>query len=86
MTWPPGSRNGRGSSGHCSRSAASTSGPEAKDSTVAEVMKPTSCCQLGKGRKTIRPTTKVTSRLTIGTPRFVVFASEAGALPLRAIA
>ena len=30
--------------------------PEPKDRTVAEVMKPTSCCQLGKGRKKISPT------------------------------
>ena len=53
---------------------------------MAEVMKPTSCCQLGNGRKTIRPTTNVTIRLNSGTPRSVVLARRWGALPLRAIA
>jgi len=66
--------------------AASTSGPDAKDSTVAEEMNPTSCCQLGNGRNTTRPTRNVTTRLTIGTPRSVVRASTRGAFPLRAIA
>ena len=49
-------------------------------------MKPTSCCQLGNGRKTISPTTNASTRLTSGTPRFVVFANEAGALRFLPIA
>ena len=53
---------------------------------MAEVMKPTSCCQLGNGRKTIRPTRKVTIRQIIGTPRSVVRASACGALRFLAIA
>ncbi len=58
----------------------------ANDSTVAEVMKPTSFCQLGNGRKTISPTTNVTIRLINGTPRRSSAASASGALPLRAMA
>ena len=83
---PPGTRNGRSRSGSRRRSAPSTNGPEANDSTVADVMKPTSCCQLGNGRNTMRPTTNATISEISGTPRSVVRASAWGALPLRAIA
>ena len=68
------------------RSAACTSGPEANESTVAEVMKPTSCCQLGNGRNAIRPMTKARTSPTIGTPLSLVRARTFGALPLRAMA
>ena len=83
---PSGSLNGRSTSGIWRRIAASTIGPDPNDSTVAEVMNPTSCCQLGNGRNTIRPTKNVTIRLTSGTPRCVVRPEAFGALPFLAIA
>ena len=62
-------KNRRRRSGSCLRSAASTSGPDPNDRTVAEVMNPTSCCHPGKGRKKISPTTKASAIEIRGTPR-----------------
>ena len=62
MTSPNGIRNGRSWSGTARRSAPRVSVPAPKDSTVADVTKPTSCCQLGNGRNTISPTTNVTKQ------------------------
>src|SRR3954470_5815791 len=86
MTSPPGHRKGGFRSGLVRRRAATTAAPGANDSTVAEVMNPTSCCQLGNGRNTIRPTKNARTRLTIGTPWRFVRARTSGALPLRAVA
>ncbi len=86
MTGPPGTRKGRARSGISCRSATMVRVPAPKESTVADVTKPTSCCQLGNGRNTMSPMKNVTSRLTNGTPRFVVLASDCGALPLRPMA
>ena len=86
ITCPPGTRNGRSCVGDRLRSAASTSGPDAKDSTVAEVMKPTSCCQLGNGRNTISPTTNATMQAEQRHAAVGRRASFLGALPLRAMA
>jgi hypothetical protein len=41
-------------------------------STEALVIKPTSDCQLGKGRKQMQPVTKAAIRPTHGTPRLLV--------------
>ena len=86
MTCPPGSRNGRSCSGSCRRSAAHTRGPLPNERTVADVMNVTSFCQPGNGRKKIRPTTNANTRLTQGTPRWLVRSSPSGALRLRAVA
>ena len=40
--------------------------------TVAEVTSPTRPAQLGKGRKTSRPTTKAMQMETNGTPRLLI--------------
>lgn len=47
--------------------------------TLAEVMKPTSSCQLGKGRKHTTPVTKDMIRPNHGTPRRSVRANTFGA-------
>ena len=86
MIMPPGSLKGRFALGSCLRSAASVSGPEAKDSTVAEEMNPAICCHEGKGRNSSRPTKKATIILITAVPLRFSLARPRGALPLRAMA
>src|SRR5205807_10456241 len=80
---PPGSRYGRGRSGSCLRRQPKASGAPAYISTLAEVTNPTSFCQVGNGRKTMRSMTNAKSRPNQGTPRLVVRSKRAGTYPLR---
>ena len=67
-----GSRNGRSWSGSRLRNTPSDSGAPAYISTDALVIRPTSDCQLGNGRKQMQPVTKAAIRPTHGTPRALV--------------
>ena len=82
MMSPPPRRNDRGRSGRERRSAEWASGPAPNDMTVAEVTRPTSCCQLGNGSSMIRLTMNVMIVATHGTPVLVSAATLFGALPL----
>ena len=53
---------------------------------MAEVMNPTSCCQLGNGRNAISPMTKARTARPAARRCRVVRSRTFGALPLRAIA
>src|SRR6478736_775899 len=64
-----GRRNGRSWSGSRLRNALSDSGAPAYISTDALVIRPTSDCQLGKGRKHTQPMTKAVITPNHGTPR-----------------
>src|SRR5580692_10693831 len=67
-----GRRYGRGRPGSCFRSPARDSGAIAYMSTVAEVTRPTSPAQLGKGRNVRRPMTKQMRIEINGTPRLLM--------------
>src|SRR3954447_7349131 len=56
-TPPPGSRYGRSAFGRRRRKTPNDSGAPAYISTLALVIRPTSDCQLGNGRKRMHPTT-----------------------------
>src|SRR6476620_9222808 len=73
-----GSRNGRSWSGRRLRNARSDSGAPAYTSTDALVIRPTSDCQLGNGRKQMHPVTKAAIRPTHGTPRLLVHSKIEG--------
>src|SRR6476619_5569403 len=55
-TWAAGSRYGRSAFGSRRRKTPSDSGAPAYISTLALVIRPTSDCQLGNGRKQMQPT------------------------------
>src|SRR6266567_1985834 len=74
----PGIRYGLFASGTCLRKDARASGAPAYISTLAEVTKPTSSCQLGNGRKTTRPMTNEKIRPNHGTPRLSVLPKIGG--------
>ena len=75
-------RNGRRQSGFWWRRAPRASGAPAYMSTVAEVMKPTSFCQPGKGRNSSSPIRKAKMSPKKGTCVFlVVFSKRAGTWP-----
>src|SRR5262252_4319627 len=69
ITEAPGIRYGRSASGTVLRNAPRDSGAPAYISTLAEVTRPTSECQLGNGSRKNSPATNARSRLTHGTPR-----------------
>src|SRR3954449_1785955 len=69
MTPAAGSRYGRSASGSRRRNTPSESGAPAYISTLALVIRPTSDCQLGNGRKQMQPTTKEVMTPTHGTLR-----------------
>src|SRR6476620_1191176 len=73
-----GRRNGRSWSGRRLRNALSDSGAPAYISTEALVIRPTSDCQLGKGRKQMQPVTKAAIRPTHGTPRALTHSKGVG--------
>ncbi len=79
ITLPPGRRYGRSWFGSRSRNTPKASGAPAYIRTLAEVMKETSSCQLGKGRKQITPVTNEMIRPNHGTPRLSVFSNARGA-------
>src|SRR3954447_19602382 len=81
-----GRRYGRGRSGSRSRSAVSEIGAKAYMIAVAEVTRPTSDCQLGKGRNAISPTTKAMRIERIGTPFLLTLATGLGSAFSRASA
>ena len=60
------------------RKAPSESGAPPYISTVALVIRPTSDCQLGNGRKQMQPVMKAASRPTQGTPRELVHSNADG--------
>src|SRR5919202_4984490 len=64
-----GSRYGRSAFGRRLRNTPRDSGAPAYISTLALVIRPTSDCQLGKGRKQMHPTTKEVITPTHGTLR-----------------
>src|SRR3954451_10539961 len=68
-TAPPGSRYGRSASGSRLRKTPNDSGAPAYMSTLALVIRPTSDCQLGNGRKQMQPTTNDVITPNQGTPR-----------------
>src|SRR5579884_1008026 len=78
-----GSRNGRGRSGSCSRSAGSAAAAMQYDIEDAAVMKPISVCQPGNGRKTTIPIAKLRIVETIGMPRPEIVLNHDGHQPLR---
>src|SRR3954453_4199659 len=73
-----GSRNGRSWSGSRLRKALSESGAPAYISTEALVIRPTSDCQLGNGRKQTQPVMDAAIRPTHGTPRSLVHSKTDG--------
>src|SRR5690349_10158462 len=73
-----GRRNGRSWSGSRLRNALRDSGAPAYISTDALVIRPTSDCQLGNGRKQMQPVTKAAIRPTQGTPRALVHSNGVG--------
>src|SRR3954449_9839959 len=73
-----GSRNGRSWAGSRLRNALNDSGAPAYISTDALVIRPTSDCQLGNGRKQMQPVTKAAIRPTQGTPRALVHSKAEG--------
>src|SRR5919202_1456975 len=62
-----GNRHGRSAFGRRLRNTPRDSGAPAYISTLALVIRPTSDCQLGKGRKQMHPTTKEVITPTQGT-------------------
>src|SRR5713101_6035534 len=78
ITAAPGIRYGRDASGTCLRNAPRDSGAPAYISTEAEVTRPTSECQLGKGSRKSRPNRNARIRLTHGTPRLSTLAKICG--------
>ncbi len=79
MTAPPGRRYERSRCGSRRRSAPKASGAPAYISTLAETMKPTSSCQLGKGRKQMTPVTNDMTRPNHGVPRLSTRSKSCGA-------
>src|SRR4051812_19619552 len=73
-----GSRYGRSASGSRRRKAPSESGAPPYISTEALVIRPTSDCQLGNGRKQMQPVTNAAIRPTQGTPRELVHSKAEG--------
>src|SRR6478609_10416570 len=67
-----GSRYGRSAFGMRLRNAPSDSGAPAYISTEALVIRPTSDCQLGNGRKQMHPVTNAAISPNQGTPRELV--------------
>src|SRR4029079_11349022 len=78
-----GSRNGRSWSGSCLRKALRDSGAPAYISTDALVIRPTSDCHDGKGRKQMQPVTNAAISPTQGTARSFVHSKMDGTYPLR---
>src|SRR4051794_40285250 len=78
ITPADGKRYGRSASGSRLRYTASDSGAPAYINTLALVIKPTSDCQLGNGRKQMQPTTNEVMRPNHGTRRFVVRSKTSG--------
>src|SRR4051795_5090957 len=81
-----GSLKGRGRAGSCRLSAPSASGAIAYTATAAAEIKPTSCCQPGKGRRITNPQTNENAIAKNGVPRGVRRAKADGMKPLRASA
>src|SRR3954452_23039547 len=73
-----GSRYGRSASGSRRRKAPSERGPPPYISTEALVIRPTSDCQDGNGRKQMHPVTNAATRPTHGTPRALVHSNTDG--------
>src|SRR3954471_19751627 len=73
-----GSRYGRLASGSRLRNTPSERGAPAYMRTLALVMRPTSDCQLGNGRKQMQPTTNAATSPIHGTPRLVVDSNALG--------
>src|SRR5450631_2955011 len=73
-----GRRYGRTRSGSDLRSAPRDTGANAYMIAVADVTRPTRLCQLGKGRKTISPTTNASRIETQGTPRLLTLSTTPG--------
>src|ERR1700733_8116740 len=69
ITTALGSRNGRSAPGRFRRRAPMESGAPAYMSTLAEVTRPTSECQLGNGKVKTRPAMNATIMPNHGTPR-----------------
>src|SRR6478672_2088276 len=73
-----GSRYGRSASGRRRRKTTSDSGAPAYIRTLALVIRPTSACQLGNGRKQMHPVTNAAMRPTQGTARWLVHSNIVG--------
>src|ERR1700755_3205142 len=73
-----GSTYGRSALGSRRRNAPSDSGAPAYISTLALVIRPTSDCQLGNGRKQMQPVMKAAIRPTHGTWRLLVHSKGVG--------
>src|SRR3954453_6724443 len=69
MTPAAGTRYGRSAFGSCLRKTPSASGAPAYISTLALVIRPTSDCQLGNGKKQMQPTMNDVITPTHGTLR-----------------
>src|SRR4051794_6758729 len=82
---PPaaGSRQGRSAFGSRRRKTPRAKGAPAYISTLALVIRPTSDCQLGKGRKQMQPTTNEVITPTHGTARSFSRSYHWGKYPLR---
>src|SRR6478735_4417617 len=73
-----GSLYGRSAFGSRRRKAPSDSGAPAYIRTLALVIRPTSDCQLGNGRKQMQPVTNAAMRPTQGTARWLVHSNTVG--------
>src|SRR3954464_15048267 len=78
-----GSLKGRGRAGSCRLSAPSARGAIAYTATAAAEMKPTSCCQPGKGRRITKPQMNENAIAKNGVPRGVRRAKADGTKPVR---
>src|SRR3954465_10671254 len=83
ITEAAGSRQGRSAFGSRRRKTPSDSGAPAYMSTLALVIRPTSDCQLGNGRKQMHPTTNAVITPTHGTLRLLSRSKACGTYPLR---
>src|SRR3954453_11981029 len=83
ITAAAGSRYGRSASGSRRRKTPRASGAPAYIRTLALVIRPTSDCQLGNGRKQMQPTTNEVTTPTHGTARLLSRSYHWGKYPLR---
>src|SRR5262245_11573674 len=82
-TPPSGSFHGRSAFGRRRRNTPNDSGAPAYIRTLALVIRPTSDCQLGNGRKHMQPTTNANRTPNHGTPRALSRSKIVGTYPLR---